>query len=159
MEYTNKNIQDLVGLTHRQVIYLTEKVLRKPEIQDATGRGSTRLYSSRDLFKLMSSKLLRDLGLDVNTVARAVKILTEHNQEIDEALERLPSYAQLHLVDGKYGCFQIAGRINRLYDLQDGTQPVDRSLVDVVEDGKAKLVVDLLPTLKDVRRDRQRTDI
>jgi len=63
-KFSNKDLQELTGVSARQAIYLAEKGIVVPECGDATGRGSTRLYSRRNVAQLLLVQALRRAGLD-----------------------------------------------------------------------------------------------
>ncbi len=65
----------LVGITYRQLDYWARTGLLRPSITDATGSGSQRRYSYRDVLELKVIKRLLDAGLKLQQARRAVECL------------------------------------------------------------------------------------
>ncbi len=65
----------LVGITYRQLDYWARTDLLRPSIADATGSGSQRRYSYRDVLELKVIKRLLDAGLKLQQARRAVECL------------------------------------------------------------------------------------
>lgn len=59
---------------HR-LIYLCEKGVLKPDVQDAGGRGSSRRFSNRNLLEFAVALSLRDLELPAAAIAAVVHVL------------------------------------------------------------------------------------
>jgi DNA-binding transcriptional MerR regulator len=58
----------IVGITYRQLDYWARTDLVRPSIADASGSGSRRQYSYRDLLELRMIKNLLDAGIRLETV-------------------------------------------------------------------------------------------
>jgi len=58
----------IVGITYRQLDYWARTDLVRPSIADASGSGSRRKYSYRDLLELRMIKNLLDAGIRLETV-------------------------------------------------------------------------------------------
>ncbi len=65
----------LVGITYRQLDYWARTDLLRPSITDATGSGSQRRYSYRDVLELKVIKRLLDAGLKLQQARQAVECL------------------------------------------------------------------------------------
>ncbi len=65
----------LVGITYRQLDYWARTNLLRPSITDATGSGSQRRYSYRDVLELKVIKRLLDAGLKLQQARQAVECL------------------------------------------------------------------------------------
>jgi DNA-binding transcriptional MerR regulator len=65
----------LVGITYRQLDYWARTGLLRPSIADATGSGSQRRYSYRDVLELKVIKRLLDAGLKLQQARQAVECL------------------------------------------------------------------------------------
>jgi len=59
---------------HR-LIYLCEKNVVKPDLQNADGRGSSRRFSSRNLFEFALALRLRDLELPATLIGAVVHVM------------------------------------------------------------------------------------
>src|SRR5712691_7104855 len=58
----------IVGITYRQLDYWARTDLVRPSLADASGSGSRRKYSYRDLLELRMIKNLLDAGIRLETV-------------------------------------------------------------------------------------------
>ncbi|MDR1449377.1 MAG: MerR family transcriptional regulator [Propionibacteriaceae bacterium] len=70
-----------VGITYRQLDYWARTGLVVPEIRDATGSGTQRLYSFRDLLLLRVVKRLLDAGISLQQIRAAVDHLRDRGVE------------------------------------------------------------------------------
>ena len=61
----------IVGITYRQLDYWARTDLIRPSLADASGSGSRRLYSYRDLLELRVIKSLLDAGIKLESVRTA----------------------------------------------------------------------------------------
>jgi DNA-binding transcriptional MerR regulator len=68
----------VVGITYRQLDYWARTHLVRPSLHDATGSGSQRLYSYRDLVELKVVKSLLDAGVSLQTARKAIDYLRSH---------------------------------------------------------------------------------
>jgi len=65
----------IVGITYRQLDYWARTDLIRPSLADASGSGSRRLYSYRDLLELRVIKSLLDAGIKLESVRTAFEYL------------------------------------------------------------------------------------
>src|SRR5271154_6297649 len=65
----------VVGITYRQLDYWARTDLLRPSLMDATGSGSKRRYSYRDVLELKVIKRLLDAGLKLQQARQAVECL------------------------------------------------------------------------------------
>lgn len=75
--YRAPQVQNLVGITYRQLDYWARTDLLVPSVQEATGSGSQRLYSFTDVVQLKVVKRLLDAGMSLKKIRSAVEILRE----------------------------------------------------------------------------------
>ncbi len=68
----------LVGITYRQLDYWARTGLLRPSIAEASGSGSQRRYSYRDVLELKVIKRLLDAGLKLGQARQAVQCLRDH---------------------------------------------------------------------------------
>ena len=66
------------GITYRQLDYWARTDLIRPSLADASGSGSRRLYSYRDLLELRVVKSLLDAGIKLESVRTAFEYLRTH---------------------------------------------------------------------------------
>lgn len=68
--YSGARAAEIVGITYRQLDYWARTDLIRPSISDATGSGSRRSYSYRDLLELKVVKSLLDSGIKLELVRK-----------------------------------------------------------------------------------------
>jgi len=73
--FRGAQVCSLVGITYRQLDYWARTGLLRPSITDATGSGSQRRYSYRDVLELKVIKRLLDAGLKLQQARQAVECL------------------------------------------------------------------------------------
>jgi DNA-binding transcriptional MerR regulator len=78
MGYRGPAACQIVGITYRQLDYWARTKLVVPSIRSATGSGSQRLYSFKDLAVLKVVKNLLDTGVSLNNIRVAVDQLRRH---------------------------------------------------------------------------------
>ncbi|MGC4892778.1 MerR family transcriptional regulator [Micromonospora sp. DT31] len=64
-----------VGISYRQLDYWARTGLVVPSVRDASGSGTSRLYSFRDLVVLKVVKRLLDAGVSLQNIRRAIEAL------------------------------------------------------------------------------------
>ena len=90
----------VVGISYRQLDYWARTDLVRPSLCDATGSGSRRLYSYRDLLELRGIKSLLDAGIKLESVRKAFGYLRA-NVDVDiSAATLVISGADVLLCDG-----------------------------------------------------------
>jgi DNA-binding transcriptional MerR regulator len=70
-----------VGISYRQLDYWARTSLVVPSIQEASGSGTQRLYSFRDLVVLKVVKRLLDAGVSLQNIRRAIETLRSRGVE------------------------------------------------------------------------------
>lgn len=83
--YSGRRAAEIVGITYRQLDYWARTDLVRPSVADASGSGSRRAYSYRDLLKLKVIKTLLDAGLRLESVREAFAYLGELGEDIESA--------------------------------------------------------------------------
>ncbi|NVM23446.1 MAG: MerR family transcriptional regulator [Desulfobacterales bacterium] len=87
--YYNSNAAIMVtGITRGQLQYWDKKGVVKPSM-GASGRGSQRLYSFRDLVQLKAAKSLRDQGLGLQRLRKALANLRKLFPDIEKPLAEM----------------------------------------------------------------------
>ncbi|MDR1387824.1 MAG: MerR family transcriptional regulator [Propionibacteriaceae bacterium] len=69
------------GITYRQLDYWARTGLVVPEVRDATGSGTQRLYSFRDLLLLKVIRRLLDAGISLQQIRTAIDHLRSRGVE------------------------------------------------------------------------------
>jgi len=67
----------IVGITYRQLDYWARTGLVRPELRDANGSGTQRLYSFTDLVHLRVIKNLLDTGVALPKIRRAIRYIAD----------------------------------------------------------------------------------
>jgi DNA-binding transcriptional MerR regulator len=76
--YSGRQAAEIVGITYRQLDYWARTDLIRPSLADASGSGTRRRYSYRDLLELKVVKNLLDAGIRLESVRDAFTYLREH---------------------------------------------------------------------------------
>ena len=84
--YPGKRAAEIAGITYRQLDYWARTDLVMPSLARATGSGSRRLYSYRDLLELRAVKSLLDAGIRLDLVREVFSYLTD---QLDEDVTRV----------------------------------------------------------------------
>jgi DNA-binding transcriptional MerR regulator len=76
--FSGTKAAQIVGITYRQLDYWARTDLVRPSMADASGSGSRRLYSYRDLLELRVIKNLLDAGIKLESVRDVFTYLRDH---------------------------------------------------------------------------------
>jgi len=76
--FSGTRTAELVGITYRQLDYWARTDLVRPSLADASGSGSRRRYSYRDLLELRMIKNLLDAGIRLEVVRDVFEYLRSH---------------------------------------------------------------------------------
>lgn len=79
--YSGKKTAEIVGISYRQLDYWARTDLIRPSLADASGSGSRRMYSYRDLLELKVIKSLIDAGIKLQQVRQVFEYLHDHLDE------------------------------------------------------------------------------
>ncbi|MBI1376163.1 MAG: MerR family transcriptional regulator [Frankiales bacterium] len=112
------------GITYRQLDYWARTGLVEPSVRTATGSGSQRLYSFRDILVLKVIKRLLDTGVSLQNIRTAVEHLRDSGVDDLAQVTLMSDGASVYecrsqdevidLVQGGQGVFGIAvGRVWR----------------------------------------------
>lgn len=86
----------LLGETQHRLIYLCEKGVVEPDVQDAEGRGSSRRFSNRNLLEFAVALRLRDLELPATLIGAVVRVMRAFDAAVGKEIRgfRLPESLQ-----------------------------------------------------------------
>ena len=112
------------GITYRQLDYWARTGLVEPTVRSASGSGTQRLYSFRDILVLKIVKRLLDTGVSLQQIRQAAQHLRERGVEDLAGITLMSDGASVYectsadevvdLVQGGQGVFGIAvGRVWR----------------------------------------------
>ncbi|HET9871893.1 MAG TPA: MerR family transcriptional regulator [Propionibacteriaceae bacterium] len=129
------------GITYRQLDYWARTGLVTPTVRGATGSGTQRLYSFRDILLLKVIKRLIDAGISLHQIrtaidhlrARGVEDLTEVTLMSDgvSVFECTSDHEVIDLLRGGQGVFGIAlGYVWRDIEGTLSKMPAERASVD-----------------------------
>jgi DNA-binding transcriptional MerR regulator len=117
------------GITYRQLDYWARTGLVEPSVRPATGSGTQRLYSFRDILVLKIVKKLLEAGVSLLQIRRAVQHLRERGVEDLATVTLMSDGASIYectnadevfdLVQGGQGVFGIA--VSRIWLEVEGT--------------------------------------
>ena len=119
------------GITYRQLDYWARTGLVEPSIRPASGSGTQRLYSFRDVLVLKIVKRLLDTGVSLQQIRTAVSHLRERGVDDLAQITLMSDGASVYectsadevidLVQGGQGVFGIA--VGRVWREVEGTLP------------------------------------
>ncbi|WP_448060826.1 MerR family transcriptional regulator [Cellulomonas hominis] len=117
------------GITYRQLDYWARTGLVEPTVRPATGSGTQRLYSFRDILVLKVVKRLLDTGVSLQQIRTAVSHLRERGVDDLAQITLMSDGASVYectsadevidLVQGGQGVFGIA--VGRVWREVEGT--------------------------------------
>jgi DNA-binding transcriptional MerR regulator len=138
--FSGKRTAEIVDITYRQLDYWARTDLVKPSLAQATGSGSRRQYSYRDLLELKVIKSLLDAGIRLEQVR---KVFTYMREQLGEDV----ASANL-VIDGSNSVLVNTGE--ELIDLLQNGQGVLNvlPLAGVKEEVDAR-IVSLYPEIAD----------
>ncbi|MCP4365009.1 MAG: MerR family transcriptional regulator [Planctomycetes bacterium] len=87
--FNTKAVCSVIGITPRQVQYWDETNFIKPTIRQATGHGSSRLYSFLDLVQMRVAKALLDGGVSLQKIRKSLEFLRAHAPQVKSPLAEM----------------------------------------------------------------------
>ena len=137
----------IVGITYRQLDYWARTDLLRPSLCEASGSGSRRQYSYRDLIELRVIKKLLDAGIRLESVREVFTYLRQHVTSEIAAASIVISGNQVMLCDGD----QLVDVLRRgqgvlnVLPLAGVKHDIDAQLVPLAADGVEVGDVEQLP--------------
>ena len=98
--FSGTKAAQIVGITYRQLDYWARTDLVRPTVADASGSGTRRAYSYRDLLELRMIKNLLDAGIKLESVREVFDYLRAHVQSDIASAHLVISGNQVVLCDG-----------------------------------------------------------
>lgn len=89
MSYNTKTVIEIISLTQRQIDYWDRTHFIKPSIKEASGYGTTRLYSFLDLVQLKVAKTLREAGISLQKIRKAIIYLKKNFPDVEKPLAEM----------------------------------------------------------------------
>ena len=133
------------GITYRQLDYWARTGLVEPTVRTATGSGTQRLYSSRDILLLKIIKRLLDAGVSLQQIRTAVQHLRDRGTDDLTEVTLMSDGASVYecrstdevidLLQGGQGVFGIAiGGVWREIEGSLSELPSERATEDESDD-------------------------
>ena len=98
--FSGTRTASVVGISYRQLDYWARTDLVRPSLCDASGSGSRRLYSYRDLLELRVIKSLLDAGIKLESVRKAFSYLRDQVEADIASATLVISGSDVLLCDG-----------------------------------------------------------
>ncbi len=89
MAFNTNTVVKIAGLTIRQVDYWDRTHFIKPSLKEASGYGTSRLYSFIDLVQLKVAKTLIDKGVTLQKIRKAITYLKKNFPDIEKPLAEM----------------------------------------------------------------------
>ncbi|MDH4161854.1 MAG: MerR family transcriptional regulator [Nitrospirota bacterium] len=89
MSFNTKSACALTGLSARQIDYWDRSHFIKPSVKEAAGQGSGRLYSFVDIVQLKVAKTLKDKGVSLQKIRKAINYLKKHFPDVQKPLAEM----------------------------------------------------------------------
>ncbi|MBD3688807.1 MerR family transcriptional regulator [Nanchangia anserum] len=126
------------GITYRQLDYWDRTGLVQPSVRSATGSGSQRLYSFRDIIVLKVVKRLLSAGVSLQQIRKALESLSQRGVEDLAEITLMSDGASVYecvsadevvdLIQGGQGVFGIAvGRVSREVESELAAFPCEQA--------------------------------
>ena len=116
--FTLSEIARRLNVPQHKLIHLCEKGVVVPELRDAAGRGSSRVFSDNNFLELAVALRLREMMLPVGVVGAIVHVLRRFGEELQKRSDAVPlpeslrgkGSAELRVIlsDGKTIFFSLA---------------------------------------------------
>jgi len=145
--FNTKTAGRVTGASQRQLIYWDKTGLVKPSVAGASGRGSRRLYSFLDLIQIRVAKELREQGLSLQKLRKAIHVLKEHPEEVRHPL------AELRLITDGKALFRLTSDPEVLEDILKRGQLVSTLAIKPQYDYVHQRVV------KTIRKAKEKVDV
>lgn len=134
--YSGTQAAKVVGISYRQLDYWARTDLIRPSLSDASGSGSRRRYSYKDLLELRVIKTLLDAGLKLESVRDVFEYMRQHVDTDIAAAHLVINGNSVVLAQGEQLIDVLAkgqGVLNVL-SLAGVKQEVDSQLLPLVDD-------------------------
>lgn len=89
MSFNTITISKITGLTVRQIDYWDRTHFIKPSLKEASGSGTSRLFSFIDLVQLKVAKTLIDKGVTFQKLRKAITYLKKNFPDIEKPLAEM----------------------------------------------------------------------
>lgn len=97
--YRGPKVAKLVGISYRQLDHWTTTGLVRASVRDAEGSGTQRLYSFADIVELKVVKQLRDAGVSLQRIRRALDFVRDRGLDLRNVTLLSDSAKRVYAVD------------------------------------------------------------
>lgn len=94
--FNHVSVERIAGVTHRQLVHWDKTGLVRPSLRQASGRGSRRVYAFDDVVEIRVVATLREAGVSLQAIRKAVQFLRRHHAQLVRPLANLT-----FITDGK----------------------------------------------------------
>ena len=137
--FSGTQAAQIVGISYRQLDYWARTDLIRPSLCDASGSGSRRAYSYRDLLELKVIKKLLDAGIKLESVREVFAYVRNHVTDDIASAHLVISGSQVLVCDGDQlidvvrrgqgvlnvlGVAGVKAELDQLIALRPGSAPV-----------------------------------
>ncbi|MDE0700582.1 MAG: MerR family transcriptional regulator [Acidimicrobiaceae bacterium] len=134
--FSSRRTAEIAGITYRQLDYWARKDIVRPSLTKASGSGSRRLYSYRDLLELRVIKTLLDSGIKLQQVRKGLDYLRDQLGEDVTSASLVISGTSSVVVNTEEGLIEI---------LKDGQGVLNVLPLGGVKDTVDARIVELFP--------------
>jgi len=146
MIFGRKTVVELTGVSGRQVDHWATTGVVRPSVKGAAGKGTRREYSFRDLVALKVAKRLRDEGISLQKIRKALVWLRRNFPEVKAPL------AELRFVTDGDTLFLVDRDLSRIIDvLQEGQFVFSLALGEIIAGLRGKVQRFVVPKEEKVR--------
>ena len=136
--FSSKSAAQIAGITYRQLDYWARRDIVRPSLTRASGSGSRRLYSYRDLLELRVIKTLIDSGIKLQQVRKGLNYLRDQLGEGVASASLVISGSNSIVVNTEGELVELLqngqGVLNVL-PLGSVKDTVDATIIDLFEEG------------------------
>ncbi len=138
--YTGRSIRRLTGMNQRQVSYMVAQVLGSLDAKEPAGRGSARLYSELDAFKLAVGSFLKSAGMTMPAIVRAMILLSKFDEQLPKIIE--DEHGEFIFMEGHYGCLRVGRRRKTTleYEVEEDGNVCESTLLTFAQRYKLRIV-------------------
>lgn len=131
--FGSKMVVELTKVSMRQLDHWDKCNVIKPSARTGAGKGSRREYSFRDLVALKVAKRLRDEGISLQKIRKALAYLRKHFPEMEALL------AELRFVTNGVDLFVLTADPSEILDALSGQFVFSFALGKAIEELKGEL--------------------
>jgi len=131
--FSSKAVLRIIGISMKQLDYWDRTNLIKPSVREASGYGSVRLYSFRDLLQFKVAKCLTDQGISLQKIRKSLNHLRKQMPEIEQPFARLK-----FLTDGMTIFLVTANRQKIIDTLENGQYVMSLKIGEFINELKGK---------------------